>query len=937
MKIQKIQLYMLLAAMLCGTATGSFAQEKAQEPAFAGTDDDVRLPMLASEKQRYITGAVSAADAETCTRYPSSSFGNTLQGKLMGLSVIMNAGSGVSMFIRGHHRGDANGIITLVDGVERDIDDLLPEEIEAVEVIKDATGKILYGARAANGVLLITTKRGKAGAKTFRIGYESGIGLPAHHPEYLHSYDYARLYNEARANDGLAPLYSQSDLDGYRNSTGENDFRYPDVDYYDYFLRDYTSYHKATLELSGGNEETQYALVAGYTGERGLPKVGEEPLNSRFQIRGNLDARVNSYLTAFMGISGVFDVKKGGNMDDGQLFSTLSGRRPNEFPLIIPEHYMRGDSLGIPALGASAAVADNLYGTLAYGGRRKDQNVNGKLNLGLKADLGALLEGLSAQGYVTYDNYFYGRESLVTEAATYAQRWALNAAGTEEEVILIQRKKTNITDRQTLSNSYNRRSSAFIGNVSWLRTFDRLHRISAGLHFIAGKAEATGTSQDVKTVNTSFRANYAFNGRYIAEADLALMSSGKFKGDSRHLPTYAGGLGWVISEESFLKNVAGVDYLKIKASAGLLGYDVATPWFSYDNRWNDNGTARINNSVNPGRVTFEQVGNPDLQWEKSLEINAGTEGAFFERKLWAEINYFNEKRFDIVERADASWSSAYGGLYPYTNRGEIRNRGVEAEIRWKDRAGDLLYQIGANVIWSKNEVLVSSQIEYADEYRRQAGRPSDAIFGYVSQGLFGKSISLENHPHQTLGYYGIGDIAYADLNGDNLIDDRDRRMIGNSYPRIQGGITVELSYKGFGLYLLGTAQAGVSTMLNNAYFWNYGENKYSTLALDRYHPQNNPDGSYPRLTATNGTNNFTGSDFWLENTGFFRLKNVELSYTLGYGKPLLPALRQVKLYVRGSNLLTVSKLKDLDPEAINAGISNYPVLKMITAGFSITL
>jgi hypothetical protein len=234
-------------------------------------------------------------------------------------------------------------------------------------------------------------------------------------------------------------------------------------------------------------------------------------------------------------------------------------------------------------------------------------------------------------------------------------------------------------------------------------------------------------------------------------------------------------------------------------------------------------------------------------------------------------------------------------------------------------------------------VLVSNRVEYAEEYRQQTGRPSDAIFGYVSQGLFGKDVALENHPLQTTGYAGIGDIAYADLNGDNLIDDRDRRMIGNSYPRIQGGITLELSYKGFGVYLLGVVQAGVSTLLNNAYFRNYGENKYSAIALDRYHPENNPDGIYPRLTTTSDANNTVDSDFRLENTGFFRLKNMELSYTLGYGKPLTPFLRQVKFHVRGSNLLTVSKLKSLDPEAINAGISNYPVLTTITAGFSLTL
>lgn len=204
--------------------------------------------------------------------------------------------------------------------------------------------------------------------------------------------------------------------------------------------------------------------------------------------------------------------------------------------------------------------------------------------------------------------------------------------------------------------------------------------------------------------------------------------------------------------------------------------------------------------------------------------------------------------------------------------------------------------------------------------------------GYVSQGLFGKDVELEGHPMQLFGSYGNGDIAYVDLNDDQVIDERDRKVIGNTFPRTSLGVDLNFKYKGWGLYVLGTSQLGVDKVLNNRYYWNYGEGKYSVKALERYHPEYNPNGTMPRLTTSAGENNFRDSDFWIEDASFFRLKNVELSYTFTN----IPAIQKLKLYARGTNLLTVSKIKGLDPEVLGAGLTNFPIMTTIVGGFSLT-
>jgi TonB-linked SusC/RagA family outer membrane protein len=912
----------------------------ATAPFYSGYDDIVRLPLNIREKQRYIVGAVSGTSDEKLATYPELLVGNTLSGQIPGLYAQMTVNdwgnNNANLFVRGLGRNVDNGAIVLIDGVERNIDMLLLEEIESVDVMKDAASKILYGSRAANGIVSVTTKRGKMHTRKITGAYQQGVGLPKAYPAYLNSYQYAMMYNEARQNDGLPPMYTPADLEGYRNSSGPNDMRYPDVDYLDYFLNKTSDFRKATVEFSGGNENARYAFVAGYNGNTGLQKIGEPPKRDRFNIRGNLDMKINDFIKAFAGIAGIFDINKRSSLNHANTFDRISNTRPNEFPLIIDRKYVPTDSLGFPGLGASFDRDNNLYGALMYGGNFRENSVNGQLNLGLDFDLSNWTKGLSAKVQFGFDNFFTGAESLGGSVATYAQRWNYDATQGKDTVKLYQLSQTIPSTQRSLVSSHNLRGTTYLLGLDYERTFNNLHRFSANMRYHYTMYEQTGETSDLQNANTALRVNYSFSDKYIVELDLALMGSNVFPKENRHFLSYAGGLGWIISEEDFLRNANAINYLKVKTSAGLLGYDGATDMNLYFNRWGEGVYYQVRQGNNIPITELHNWASPRLRWEKSGEFNIGFEGLFLNRKLWVESDYFNELRFDIITGADSEYSAVYGSLFGQKNIEKVHNQGIEFELKYMSNAGKFFYSVGFNGMWSKNKLLATNDVSHASEDRSLAGKPTDITLGYVALGLFGKDVPLEGAPFQTFGYYTTGDIAYKDLNNDDIIDENDRKAIGNSFPRFNFGMPVDISWKGFGVNILGVAGLGIQDVVSNGYFWNSGNNKWSDMTLNRYHPDNNPGGTYPRLTTTQGGNNFVNSTFWLHRLDFFRIKNAEASYTFGYDQPLTPWLKTAKVFLRGTNILTISKFKVSDPEVPNAGLSNYPLFSVYSAGLSVS-
>ncbi|GAF02757.1 SusC/RagA family TonB-linked outer membrane protein [Saccharicrinis fermentans] len=905
-----------------------------------GAKDMVNLPLGHQVSQRMLVGAVSRIEGRDLERYADPLLRNSLQGMAAGLNVIATSGgmanNPASLYVRGLSRNSSNTPLFIVDGIERSFDDINPEEVENVEILKDATSKILYGSRAANGVVLLTTRRGEAHKRVIDAKVDFGVGLTTRMPAFINSAEYATLYNEARVNDGLTPLYSSEDIANYQNSTGENDLLYPNADYYDYFLRDYTTFSKATLNVSGGNKNAQYAFMAGYMGYGGLQKIGPDPRQDRFNIRINLDMDITRDISAFINMSAIMDSWKYSGLDHSSTFSALSSHRPNEYPFIIGEEYIEATDDGVPALGASYQHADNLLASLNYQGDGNNQFINQQMTTGFDFDLHKVTEGLYANVSLAFDNYFYGSQVLAPKAATYVpviDESILDENGSP--AVGFELARAAVTDtKYDLNNKSTLRTTAFNGKLGYKKDLG-VGVLNASLGYFHYMKEVAGSSIDIENDNLFLRANYSIKNKYVIEGSLSYMGSNRFIEDNRHFLSPAIGAAWILSEESFL-DIDAIDYLKAKASFGILGYDRATSSYLYENLWLTSGSQSFgeqNKGDNPSKVSLVSWGNPDLEWEKSREINIGLEGMAFDRRLAFEVNYFNEYRYDMVDQVDEQYAAMVGPFKYYTNYQEVVNNGFELDIDYMNTIGELSYRVGANYTYSKNNFKVKDEVNYSDD-RATEGRPTSVIMGYESLGLFGKDVALEGAPKQMFGSYGVGDIAYKDQNGDNIIDDLDKVEVGLDTPTSFIGIDVELKYKKWGLYALGTASLGGMKTLSNTYYRNNGESKYSKVAYDAYHPTRNPNGTQPSLTTTSGANNTVTSDFWTKSGDFFRLKNVEVSYTLDFA--LGSAVKKSKFFVRGNNLLVLSDMKDLDPEAPNSGVTNYPVIRMITGGVSVS-
>lgn len=887
-------------------------------------------------------GAVSGLEHGEFDTYPDLTLNNMLQGRIAGLQVrniVHGVGNNVAdMYIRGQHGMSTNAALVIIDGVERPLADLIPEEIERIEVLKDATAKILYGARAANGVVVVTTRRGEARAeRTYHINAEMGITSMTRMPKWVNSYEYVNLYNEACLNDGLSPYYSQEQVEGYRNSTGAFDPLYPDIDWQKEFMKNSATYRKVTFDMAGGSNNVKYALVAGYVGSGGFEDASYNTSLNRLTLRGNLDFSITDFLSVSAGISGRMEMRKWAQMTCADLYTAASTYRPNEYPLILsPEATGLTPSEDVPLFGASLLRSKNVYAEQRYGGYTAERYTRAQTDFGVKLDLGRWVEGLAAGAYLSFDNYDFLQLSLSKKYPAYAPVSYVGASGdTVTEYRQVQ--QINVATDQSRNSTTLQQTLGWNAYARYYNTIGK-HTLSADLAYQYSKTTNQGVTQDIINSNTSLSLNWSYDGRYVIEADGALMGSNRFQKGNKFFMSAAAGAAWIISNESFLKGSRNVNLLKLKLSGGLLGFDSATSHLLYERVWEQSGSFRFGTTANGSTAyitNFIRNANPDLKWEKSLEMNLGVEGLFFGSRLKVEADWFRETHYDIIGLNDAAHGDYIGDFVTYKNMGSVFNQGIDAAVEWTDSKGDFTYSVGANVLWSKNKVLEWDQVLHGETYRYTVGNSTDAMFGHVAEGLFGKDVPLEGHEQQAFGHYQEGDIAYSDLNGDGVVDGRDVKVLGNTFPRTTLGINIDLRYRGWGLYILGYAELGVYKWASNSYYWNYGENAYSVLALDRWHPVNNPDGSYPRLTTTDDANNWQNSTFWLKKTDWFRLKNIELSYTFDNFRNSL--LKDIKVFVRGANLFVLSSVPELDPELLDAGLTNYPVTRTFTIGATFTL
>lgn len=878
---------------------------------FSGEADKVYIPFGQITK-RQVVGATTVINPEELLRMDNQQDVLTaLRGRVPGLFGTKSI------------RGLGEPLI-VVDGIPRSsgidgspfnfIEDMNLNEIQQISVLKDAFSRLMYGAQADQGVILITTKRGAPYKRVINVYSEVGMKDPISYPEFMGAADFMRNYNQALQNDGLAPLYSNSQIE--QTALGVDKTKYPDENFYNNtYLKDYLTYHRVATEASGGNDKAQYYSYAGWTKFNSLYALGEgkNAGSNQFNFRGNVDYQLNDWITATL--DAVVVISSDRNPNGTNFWSAAATQLPNAYPTLIPLSEI-GDATiaksskvidGNYILGGTNQYRNNIYGNFVLGGYKILQQRTGQVNTGLKFDLGKFTKGLSASARLSYD-------MLNEYQISYNNQYAVFERSYDESDNLLVTKYgvDQRTNAQSLSNAAAERRLGVFSVIDYNRIFAEKHLVTATALGYWRNAKIMETFFSERNNHFGIRAHYMYDNRYIAELSGAYVGSGYLSPENRYDFAPSAGLGWIISEESFLSDNNWIDFLKLKVSFGSTKTDMRFPgYFLYNSTFTSGGSFNYNQrSGNGNKVrVFQNFGNTNLTLVSRDEINLGFEAQLLKNKLSVDANYFSSTSRGNIVKKTAVAPDYLGGLLAYENFEDYNDKGFEIGMGYQDRFGDFSYELGANFTYVVPKALVVNELfdEEAPFLLRQ-NKPYDAIFGYVAEGLFRDSTEIMAHPQQTFGSVRPGDIKYSDLNNDGLIDEKDRKEIGNSRSRTHYALHLNLSYKNWNLFALGTGQAGGEKIFDNSYYWISGnDTKYSVNAAESWRPGMS-EAKYPRLTTGSGSNNYRTSTFWLEKNNWFTIHTVQFGYN--HKTTSKSVVKGLNVYARGTNLATFSKIKD---------------------------
>ncbi len=886
---------------------------------------------------RDVQGVVSSVDvAELLTK-------NYTTYSLEGMEALVPGFNGNSIWGMG-------GYLVLVDGVPREAGNVLPTEIEKISFLKGINAVALYGSRAAKGVVYISTKRGGATERRVDVRVNAGAHVPKAFPKYLGSAEYMTLYNEARRNDGLPALYTAETI--YNHATGQNPYRYPDVDYYssEYLKRMYGRYD-ATAEISGGNDKARYYTNIGYQTTGSLLNFGEAIKNAgdeRFNVRGNIDINLNDYITSTVDASAVFYSGRGVNTNYWGSAATL---RPHRFSPLIPLNMIEGgDSLsqllvknsnnvidGKYLLGGTQLDQTNPFAAIYAGGNNRYVSRQFQFNTSIGADLRNLLKGLKFQSMFAVDYATSYNLAYNNTYATYGPAWN-NYAGADQISSLTMYGLDATSGVQNVSGSWYRQTLAFNGGFTYNNTFGQQHNVSAMLLANGYQQSESAVYQKVTNSNLGLQAGYNFGQKYYVDFSGSVVYSGRLPEGSRRAFSPTVSLGWRISNERFMAGASFIDNLKLNASAGILHTDLdIAEYYLYEGFYTGAGSWYGWKDGTGIQATESRRGtNLDMRFPKREEISVGLEGSFFKNLLTVEGNYFVNKFTGNIIQASVLFPSYFAtgwpvsSFIPYVNYNNDKRVGFDFNVALHKKLGQVDGSLGVVGTYYKATADKRAEV-YEDAYQYRAGKPIDAIWGLQSLGFFADQADITNSPGQTFGQVKPGDIKYKDQNGDGIINQRDEVYLGRGGwfgTPLTLGLNLSARWKAFSFFALGVGRYGAYGTRSNSYFWIDGEDKYSEVVRGRWTENTKATATYPRLTTFNSDNNFRTSDFWLYKRDAFDLQKVQISYDLSRNLKRNGIVRELNVYVSGFNLLTVSPQRDI----LQLNIGSSPQTRLYNLG-----
>lgn len=900
----------------------------------SGAEDMIAMPFGDLEDRR-ITGAVTRI---RLSDHEEKITDNSYKTYLKAL--------GFGMFGASDIRG--LGYVVMVDGLVRDgnsavssyVDMMNIEQIEDITILKDAASRMLYGANADKGIIMIRTKRGQAHKREINVRYESDFGIPISYPEYLSTSNYMILYNEALKNDGLEPKYTYDDIENARN--GADVLKYPHQDYYNSeFLRSFKPQHKVAADFSGGNHIAQYYLNLGYYNTSSILKLGQtgEQGTNRFNLRGNVNVNVNKWISVTLDAAAIFNAYSGPNYLDKNFWGLSTSERVNAYPFLIPIDRVREEDRSIVdeafaqrsviygkyLVGGDKTFTQNIYGDALLGGYSNSMDRIAQVNIGLNLDLGFITEGLKFRSYFASDNY---NQYTNTQANTYA---VYTPTFQEDGTVAIEQVGVNsFVGSQKITGVTFYRRTGFINSLNYDRTFGGKHSLNVVANSVINSYKQSGLAYSLRSANFGVRANYAYDNQFVMEYSGAYIGTARFAPQNRWGYAQAAGLGWILSENSLIKDAEWLDYLKLKATYARTKTDIdddLNQYYFWTNTYTGGGNYGYGDGAGTNGIMLPVMGNPDLGWIKRDDINVGLEAVLLDNSLTFEANYYYTKRFDTPVRRQSTLPSHLGGsdFVPYENYGSNRNTGAEVRLGWNESFGDFEVGLTGTVQYYNPKVLVCDEINFGKglEYRQHSGKPSDAIWGLMAEGLYTQEeIDAINDASNidvvrpTFGEVQAGDVKYRDLSGDKKIDNKDLTVIGNTHARFNYGLVVDLKWKNWGLWMYCFAQTGGSRLFQNNYYHVYGEMKYPLHLVNRwaYDPENGIDtrntATYPRLTTLQNKNNYSASSYWIGSTDYFAIPDIQVSYSFGERALSAMHLKGLMLYLKAGNLLQVGPNAD---------------------------
>ncbi|MBV5315041.1 MAG: SusC/RagA family TonB-linked outer membrane protein [Prolixibacteraceae bacterium] len=864
-----------------------------------------------------ITSSVSTLGSKAIAQNSVLAFGNALYGRIPGLNVLQADGEPgddyPTFFIRGAHSfTGSNAPIVLVDGFERDFNTLTVNEVESVSVLKDAAATALYGMDGANGIILVTTKRGFSNNEKASVEFklEYGVKTPTRLPKLYGSYDYARFYNMAQKNDGVTNLlYSDTQLEGYRLKT--DSMLYPDVNWFDQTIREFSPTKTYTVDFRGGNQVAKYYVTVGMENDEGIFKNANQDLYNanrkldRINFRSNLDINVTKRLSIRMDLAGRLENVNYPTNSSAAIFNNLFTYHPNTAPIFVaPGVY-----------GGTNTYRNNPVAYLKEAGYGVTHRRLFQSNIIGKYDFSDLVKGLALGIRTTFDNFYtvsdgYTKTYAVTEVLGRNTDGTLNLSapyGINSNLV-----STGPTDNaQKRSNNLE-----FFGEFK--RTFGK-HNLEA-ITMYHQDNYVVSSDFPARRMGVSGKISYGYNQKYFVDLAAQYGASEAFKRGSRFglFPAISG--AWVVSSENFMKNFTPVSYLKLRASTGLVGNQrVGGTRFGYRTLYNTNGTEM-------------PIGNTNLTWEKSFKTDIGLDATLF-KEVQLMFNYFSEFRDDILNSGDALMPSYFGNSFGYTNYGQTSSKGFEAGISKSHQSADWGYSIGFNAALIRNKVERMSEVTQEYAYLYKQGLPIGQRFGLVDLGLFQSQDEIDHAPYQSFGKVIPGSIRYQDTNNDKVIDSKDYVAIGQdqSIPEWEMSLNLGFNFKGFYLDANFQGQVGRDVNLRGATYSTaplYAGKNVTTFVKNPWTPETAATADYPSLTLENAVNNFQNSTYWFRNGDFIRLRTLEVGYNIP--KSLISKLKMsaANIYLRGMNVFTLDHLGYFDPEVLEG----YPVMKSYNLG-----